>query len=519
MKKVIAMLLSLALVLSLTVAFAGEREDLLAEHISLKIMTRENYYAGKSFTEDLEVFQAFAEDQNVTLEWEVVASSQYGEVLRTRLAAAVDLPDCINCSPIQPASYGASGIVIPLENMINEVITPNYVAFLADHPVMEALQLSPDGHQYQFSGYCGAGEMIGGGYGLTLRGDWLERLGLDVPTTTDELYEVLKAFKEQDANGNGDPDDEIPFSDGYGSLNVLAISFGCGYRMGDFDVDPDGNLYFCCSSEQYRDFLRYVNKLYNEQLIDPEFATTDDDQVEAKEAQNIIGGRFMLWVDEIPFSEQMIQSADPEGYYVMLNPLTGPNGTKGVIYSSGMLDGRMCVSRDSKYPERALSFLDYMIFNDYATICNNCGAEDICWNYADDGSVAFTEFVTNNPEDLSPMEAIRSTGGYHTMPFVMFAEGRKLMNSVNDRIVGYIDSMAPYVVDRLEYSPSTETEATRISELNRDISVLVSEMRLLFMTGEADIETDWDGYLETLDSLGLAEYTALYQAKYDRVYK
>ncbi len=492
---------------------------MLADHITLKLMTWENYYAGASFADNLEVFQAFAENQNVTLEWELASSSRYSEVLQTRLAAAIDLPDIINCAPVQPAAYGLSGVIIPLEGLINEVNAPNYTAFLVDHPIMSLLQTSPDGHQYSFSGYVGKGEMLGGGYGLVLRGDWLERLGLAVPTTTDELYDVLKAFKEQDANGNGDPDDEIPFSDGYSKLNVLAISFGCGYRAGNFDVDDEGNLYFCCSSEQYREFLRYVNKLYSEQLIDPEFATTDDDQVEAKEAQNIIGGRFSLWIDEVPFSEQMIQSADPDGYYAMLNPLTGPDGTQGVIYSSGMLDNAMCISKDCKYPERAMSFLDYSIFNDYATICNNCGSEHTCWEYTDDGSIAFTDYVMNNPDGLSPMEAIRSTGGYHTMTFVLYAEGRKLMNSVNDRIVGYIDSMAPYVVDRLEYSPSTDQEAARISELNRDISVLVDEMRLLFMTGEADLDADWDTYIETLNSLGLPEYTALYQGKYDRVNK
>ena len=197
MKKVFALLLCVALIGSFSFAFAGEREDLLADHITLKLMTWENYYAGASFADNLEVFQAFAENQNVTLEWELASSSRYSEVLQTRLAAAIDLPDIINCAPVQPAAYGLSGVIIPLEGLINEVNAPNYTAFLVDHPIMSLLQTSPDGHQYSFSGYVGKGEMLGGGYGLALRGDWLERLGLAVPTTTDELYDVLKALRNR----------------------------------------------------------------------------------------------------------------------------------------------------------------------------------------------------------------------------------------------------------------------------------------------------------------------------------
>ena len=104
--------------------------------------------------------------------------------------------------------------------------------------------------------------------------EWLDNLNLDVPTNTDELYTVLKAFKENDCNGNGDPTDEIPL---FGSQNSsgpaqvlnwlinMYIYFDDGHLWQDYD--GDGQIESVYTQDKYRDALRFINKLYKEGLL------------------------------------------------------------------------------------------------------------------------------------------------------------------------------------------------------------------------------------------------------------
>lgn len=113
---------------------------------------------------------------------------------------------------------------------------------------------------------------------------WLDNLGLEVPETLDDLYNVLKAFKEQDANGNGDPNDEIPISGAKGLsmdlLNPFGITDVNGKRM---LVAEDGTLSYYPITEQYKEGLKWLNKLYQEGIIDAEAFTQDDTMLTAKD--------------------------------------------------------------------------------------------------------------------------------------------------------------------------------------------------------------------------------------------
>ncbi|MFC0272774.1 ABC transporter substrate-binding protein [Metabacillus herbersteinensis] len=114
---------------------------------------------------------------------------------------------------------------------------------------------------------------------------WLDNLGLEQPTNWDELYTVLKAFKEEDANGNGDPNDEIPMdfapvaTGGFGFFHptVLLGSTGMtivgGGGQGYFAEDGKVNNFFV--DERYKQVVEFLNKLYKEKLISAEAFTQD----------------------------------------------------------------------------------------------------------------------------------------------------------------------------------------------------------------------------------------------------
>lgn len=115
---------------------------------------------------------------------------------------------------------------------------------------------------------------------------WLKKLGLEMPKTTDELYNVLKAFKENDPNGNGKKD-EIPLSITQKSWRSTIDAF----LMNSFIYNPvygssskhmfikDGKLDVAFNKPEWREGLRYLNKLYKEGLIAPESFTQDENQL------------------------------------------------------------------------------------------------------------------------------------------------------------------------------------------------------------------------------------------------
>ena len=107
-----------------------------------------------------------------------------------------------------------------------------------------------------------------------LRQDWLDKLGLKQPQTPDEMYNVLKAFKEKDPNGNGKVD-EIPFTtrNKKVGLNGFIEPFGVSLEE-DFIVE-NGKVGFTYTNPKLKDALAYLNKLYKDKLIDSEYATND----------------------------------------------------------------------------------------------------------------------------------------------------------------------------------------------------------------------------------------------------
>jgi putative aldouronate transport system substrate-binding protein len=488
------------------------------ERVTLSIATNENYYAAASFAQDLPVFKIMEDAVNVTLKWEVTPGDQYGTVMNTRLAAGTDLPDIINMRASDPTACGANGTVIALEGLVNEQNSPNFLKFIEKYPIFKKLLYSSDGHMYYLSGYRGKAELEGDCYGFAVRQDWLERLNLQKPTSLQEMENVLIAFRDQDANGNGDATDEMPLCLKADDIRLLGMSFGLDIGTTDFVASPEGKLSYAYITDNYKGMLQFANKLYTEKLLDPEYATITDDQIMSKEGRNLVGMCDTWGSSTVSINELIKKNGDANAHFVMLFPLTGLDGTKGHVTTFGMQDGQMSISKDCKYPDRALRFLDYLIYNDDATYLNNVGIKDQTYTLGSNGEIVFTDFVMKNPNGLSPMEALRSVGAYHTMPFICLAEGRYAMNASIPGQNEFARQMAPYINDRIEFSPSTADEATQLSALSTDIKTAVLEWEFKFISGEVSFD-QWDAYVSAIKALNVDKMVEIWQAKYDRVNK
>src|SRR5699024_8683245 len=151
----------------------------------------------------------------------------------------------------------------------------------------------PDGNIYSYSQYTDS-DPIQINPKLYMNSTWLKNIDREMPTTTDELYEIIKAFKEEDPNGNGKTD-EIPFS--ASSLGLILNTFNGFWGLrnrrtdhGNVDMnEKTGELRFIPTDPNYKEMLEFINKLYTEGLIDEEIFTMDPAQLVAKGDQDLVG--------------------------------------------------------------------------------------------------------------------------------------------------------------------------------------------------------------------------------------
>jgi len=161
------------------------------------------------------------EDCGINLDFVLFPTDQPEQKITLMVSSGETLPDIIhfNFSDVQRSVYGADGVVMPLNEYMDTLTFWYDQADMdqSEYDQIKVLGTSPDGNFYGFPAYTnGLGDQIQ--YTMNINHVWLDNLDLEMPTTTDEFYEVLKAFRDQDPNQNGEKD-EIPFLTSAGAWN------------------------------------------------------------------------------------------------------------------------------------------------------------------------------------------------------------------------------------------------------------------------------------------------------------
>lgn len=281
------------------------------------------------------IFKRLEKETNVHIDWTCFVADQFSDKKNLALAQFGNLPDGLfnaGMSDYDLLRYAKQGIIIPLENLIDKYM-PNLQAVFEKYPEYRTMCTAPDGHIYSFPWI----EQLGAGKeAIQAIGDipyinkkWLDYLGLEVPTTTDELEQVLIAFRDHadDLKKEFQIDgDVIPMSfiinNGDQDPAILINGFGEGYGdTGDhFAVTDDGEVIYTTVQEGYKEGIEWLHKLVTENLVDPEAFTQEWSTYVAK-GKNHRYGLCFTWD---------IANIDNNTDYVMLPALTGPTGVTNI---------------------------------------------------------------------------------------------------------------------------------------------------------------------------------------------
>ena len=391
-----------------------------------------------------------------------------------------------------------TGTFIPLEEYIAE-FAPNIEAVLNLEGVREQMT-APDGHIYSIPYVLTAPAIDFSPY---INTRWLENVGMEVPTTTDEFEQVLIAFKEQDANRNGDAGDEIPFAlDPHNKhLGYFAGWFGLPTNDKGFTM-TSGELEFGADDDEYKTSIEYLARLYAQGLIDPELFTQDIAQFKAKGTQDIYGVAMMYSsLDVMPIK----LGATPE--WVPLPVLKGEGVDKPLwfrnTYGTAVLKNQVVVTDNAKNPEIIVRWWDNM-FELENSIQTNGGPLDIKVFKTDNGYIIDESNMTDEQKDIYSWNNLypQSLPRYIPTDF-RFEEKVKAFPEKDNVDAAYAANLVEKTIPSYW---STEEESERLSELDTSITDYLAGKVAEWVSGQADINEEWDGYKAQLQKFNLDEY-------------
>lgn len=493
--------------------------------------------------EDNAQVKELEEATGIHLEWQTCASSDNVQEKLSTMFASGEMPDIILTGVSSGNRYdkateqalGEQGLVLPLNDYLDTVSVGYKQAFEEIDGLKEYIT-TPDGNIYSLPNIDGSLH-VQYNMKLWINTQWLDNLGLDMPTTTEEFYEVMKAFKEKDANGNGDPNDEIPLS---------TVTSGAGTQLDGFLMNPfqltsetnklyvdNGKVSFAPAQEGYKEGLKYLNQLYAEGLLNPESFTQDkNNQVNVNEAgDECVIGAFLAQrpgyacdLSTEPYSKKWEQ-------YQSLAPLTGPDGQCVASWNPYVMfqNGMTFISSSCTNPEAAFRLLDYISTQTYRS---SLGIEGVHYELLDasttelglDGETKALYKRTNadtTNQNLGQLVALVRTPEFLAAEATNpnpYAEDVKPLNG--RQVVMYKASMEHQKVQQSLDSVMpdlymSQADSSEMSLIKTNVMDTQKEYMVQFITGAKNIDSEWDSYLKALDNVGLARYLELLQKAYD----
>ncbi|MDE6053809.1 MAG: extracellular solute-binding protein [Lachnospiraceae bacterium] len=455
---------------------------------------------------------AAAKEAGVEITWDTILNADWGD-RKAVLLASGDLPDAFMGS----ICFGETDILtnigtfIALDDYIDEYM-PNFKSIMESDPTMKALATSADGHIYGLPSKKPCRPIVSNQ--MFINQTWLDNLGLSMPTTYEEFVEVLRAFKEQDANGNGDPNDEIPFGEGYAdSVMFFCLPFGTTlgadntYSM----TVKDGSPVYLPTSEMYKQGVQWMNQCYTEGLIDKELFTQDDSMRDAKLMNEIpLVGVAAGWTADATFGANADQ-------YVALPALKGPDGKQYISADPEHWNYsryEFVVTSSCEDPGKLLSWVDKFYTED-ASIQNFYGSFGVGVE-KDESAGTYTVL-----EPRDGMSADTYAWVYSLRDF-----GPKYVNDgFNDKVnyavengdaakMALDEGMKQYATEAYPNVSYTADQLNTLGTLFSDISSYVSVNQATWVT-EGGIENDWEGYLATLDQMGFQDFIKIQNDAYN----
>ncbi len=438
---------------------------------------------------DWAVWDWITEGANVIIEPLVVPSADYA-TKRDMMMSSGDLPDIITFTFPTDADI-ASGVLLPISKYEDQM--PNYQKFIDENGLRAEIdsKRSADGHYYNIPVKVHTTRSQPQQW--IIRTDVFEEHNLPIPTTMEEMLEVGVQLKELYPNST-------PITNRFGSNTILqGLSQGFGTLAGyadtmQYDYDTQ-EWHFAPVTEEYKEMLDYVNRLYTTGVLDAEFSTLDSPTYEQKIMQ---GETFIMydWAQNIFRYEAASQVDNPDYNLCIIYPPEGLDGNYPLGWKASWSQSWVFPATLEDDPEKlaaVLALIDWS-YTDEAELLLTFGIEGEHWDYQDNGTISF----------------IDSSIDYYAAHGI----GN---NSLNVRehlsyIYGLLDDDALEVLEEIDNDdvvPMTNPASPLSMEDLEDMQVIISNLKDYtstmmekFIFGSSSLDDEWDAYVAECESKG-----------------
>lgn len=462
---------------------------------------------GLSTLQDLPAIQHIQEITGITIEYTELDFWTAQEKMNVAIASG-DYAAIISDLSYTGGATGAleDGIIVDLTDDLPE-FSPNYQYLIDSNPEVAPI-FRNDGRVLC---YQSPYENFVQNQGLVIRKDWLEEQNLELPTTYDQMFDVLKTFRDA-----YDTPNSIYFNSDC-NINGLTVGydvavFGAG---GNATTLPyyavDGTVHCSLIEDGYRDYLKEMNKWYNEGLFNKDFGSIAYDPMGGELAELQANGTVGVWC------------TSGEGIGNITQPVTCvPNltleegGIDHITSNSLVTDStNTYITACCDDVETAMKFLDYMYSED-GILFYNYGFEGEDFTLDENNTPQFTDAVINNEYGVDVPNMLRIRRPYTLCSSLMILYSTAEFNTdlKNEAWEVWSSNMdgAYYIPSNVSMNAEeTETSSYYVA----DIVTYASQMIPQFIAGDASLD-DWDAFVAKLKEMNIEKCIAAEQSAYDR---
>ena len=529
MKKVLALVLAMALLLAAAPAFAvellsaGDTYPLTTDK-TIRWYAEGNLSPHEKFADWTEspFHTKLAEILGVNIAWEFPTTGTAGGTFtNTLLADPSSLPEILGGYFMDNAGlYLDDEVIWDLTPYIQEY-APAYYAFLQTNPAYDKAMKTDDGRYYAFGFFREDGGWNDTYLGPVVRTDWLEECGLEIPTTISEFENVIRVFNEKYG---------AQFSFAWSRVNGegggLCGAFGAYTMSNETYFVKDGKVGFAMAEPEWRDLVSWYSKLWNDGLLDQDILTLDDTSIKAKIHNDQCGISITSMGQMNNWNKERVADGKEEVWVGIPYP-TGDDGTLTNVFGGFGIGNDTAVitkSADEETMKLCLRALDYA-YTQEGFLYWNYGVEGVSWVMGDDGIPKFTALVNDDP-DTDPMTKYNgATWGSSCIQAtnLLYLKNSQAAIDANDTwFYIYDDEEANLAVTGGWKWPAGTTftleESDELSLIANGIGTYASEAFASFLTGSADIKDDaaWDAYVAGFANHNLDRVLEIRQGCLDR---
>ena len=545
-----------------------------AEPVTIRIMDKhrlETYY-NYNDREDFPAFDLYEkelEKRGIILEKELVANEQYGTVVQTRMAAASDLPDLINLTPLDDVTalnLGINGQILdwlkPMEKysrpdpLAPENINGDPSLSLKQRlekitPFAISLCTAPDGNMYWMPNarYRAPVKLADGTMvedldvvGACIRYDWLQKVNMEVPTTVEEFLEALRAFQKNDVNGNGQKD-EMYSIDCYSYSFFSGIAQWFGLTPGVVGIDPNNDrVTSAWYQDGVKDYFKLLKQMVDEGLMDVGLVGATEEMFNQAIAENRIAG--LRTYANLTWFADLIKD-DPEAEYASIAPIQAVEGIAPFMLcdSNKLVYDKYAMTKacTEEVQEAIIHYYDFATGTDVAKLLSNNGVEGVDYEYVDDERNPGRKVVKSLLSGTTQENYEAHTGGInfflHGVPWMSGEDPDVLAKlntaTVQDTLDGWegsdkgkrgfirkIEQMVhrPYVVSPFSsstYAIPTQEEQEILTTYLTALNSYSDELGMNLILGNESLD-NWDSFMQKFRELGLDEVIKVNDARYQR---